>query len=67
MPNKRPLLIVLFKLSQHQLRVFVSWLGKNDLQNHASTFLFLGSGKIRLQDEFFLLYYLKQRFLMSIP
>ena len=27
--------------------------------------LFLGSGKIRLQNEFFLLYYPKQRFLMS--
>ncbi len=27
--------------------------------------LFLDSGKIRLQNEFFLLYYLKQRFLMS--
>lgn len=26
---------------------------------------FLGSGKIRLQNEFFLLYYPKQRFLMS--
>ena len=27
--------------------------------------VFLGSGKIRLQNEFFLLYYPKQRFLMS--
>ena len=27
--------------------------------------LFLDSGKIRLQNEFFLLYYPKQRFLMS--
>ena len=27
--------------------------------------LFSGSGKIRLQNEFFLLYYPKQRFLMS--
>lgn len=29
------------------------------------TLAFLGSGKIRLQNEFFLLYYPKQRFLMS--
>jgi len=45
------------KLSQHQLRVFVSWLGKNDLQNHASLFCFLAREKT--------IYKIMPRFLIS--